>query len=89
VENDTIVAPARLQGSAIAVVRMSGHGRLAIAAGRFRGSRSPERSDSHRICSARFSAPTIHPRHGFALGVRAAAFLYGEDSVEVPPTADR
>jgi len=85
VENDTIVAPATAPGeSAIAVVRMSGPSALAIAARRFRGTRSPERSPSHRILFGSFRDPDDHPIDTVLLSVFRAPHSYtGEDVVEI------
>jgi tRNA modification GTPase len=85
VENDTIVALATAPGeSAIAIVRVSGPRALAIAAGSFRGSRSPERSGSHRILFGTFLDDTGLPIDTVLLSVFRAPHSYtGEDSVEV------
>jgi tRNA modification GTPase len=85
VENDTIVAPVTAPGeSAIAVVRMSGPSALAIAARRFRGTRSPERSPSHHILFGSFRDPDGHPIDTVLLSVFRAPHSYtGEHVVEI------
>ena len=84
-ENDTIVARATPLGeSAVAIVRLSGPSALAIAASRFRGSRSPERSASHRILFGEFLAPDGSPLDTVLLSVfRAPRSYTGEDVVEI------
>lgn len=84
-ENDTIVAPATPPGeSAIAVVRMSGPDAIAIATRRFRGTRTPERSESHRILFGE-----VLDAGGIALDTvllsifRAPRSYTGEDLVEI------
>jgi tRNA modification GTPase len=83
--NDTIVAPATAPGeSAIAVVRMSGPRALAIATRRFRGKRSPERSDSHRILFGTLLGPDDQPLDTVLLAIfRAPRSYTGEDVVEI------
>jgi len=85
VENDTIVAPATAPGeSAIAVVRMSGPKALLIAATRFRGKRSPERSESHRILFGAFLDPDGSELDTVLLSIfRAPRSYTGEDLVEI------
>ena len=84
-ENDTIVAPATVPGeSAIAVVRMSGPRALAIAASRFRGRRSPERSGSHRILFGTFLGSDASSLDTVLLSIfRAPRSYTGEDVVEI------
>ncbi|HEY2924302.1 MAG TPA: tRNA uridine-5-carboxymethylaminomethyl(34) synthesis GTPase MnmE [Candidatus Eisenbacteria bacterium] len=84
-ENDTIVAPATAPGeSAIAVVRMSGPRALAIAARRFRGKRSPERSASHRILFGTFLGSDDSSLDTVLLSIFRAPHSYtGEDVVEI------
>ncbi len=84
-ENDTIVAPATAPGeSAIAVVRMSGPGAIAIAARRFRGKRSPERSESHRILFGSLLGADGVSLDTVLLSIFRAPHSYtGEDVVEV------
>jgi tRNA modification GTPase len=84
-ENDTIAAPATAPGeSAIAVVRLSGPKALSIAAARFQGARSPERSESHRILFGRFRAPDGSPLDTVLLSIfRAPRSYTGEDLVEI------
>src|SRR3989442_7990653 len=63
---------------------MSGPRALAIAAGRFRGSRSPERSGSHRILFGTFLGADDSPLDTVLLSVFRAPHSYtGEDSIEV------
>jgi tRNA modification GTPase len=85
VENDTIVAPATAPGeSAIAVVRMSGPRALSIAADRFLGKRSPERSESHRILFGALLGADGTPLDTVLLSVfRAPRSYTGEDVVEI------
>jgi len=85
VENDTIVAPATAPGeSAIAVVRLSGPEALPIASKRFRGRRSPERSESHRILFGSFLDPNDRPLDQVLVSVfRAPRSYTGEDLVEI------
>jgi tRNA modification GTPase len=85
VENDTIVAPATAPGeSAIAVVRMSGPRALSIAAERFRGKRSPERSESHRILFGSLLGQDGSSLDTVLLSVfRAPRSYTGEDVVEI------
>ena len=84
-ENDTIVARATAPGeSAIAIVRLSGPSAVAIAASRFRGRRSPERSASHRILFGEFLAPDDSPLDSVLLSIFRAPHSYtGEDIVEI------
>ena len=84
-ENDTIVAPATAPGeSAIAVVRMSGPRALSIAAQRFQGKRSPERSESHRILFGALLGADGIPLDTVLLSVfRAPRSYTGEDVVEI------
>ncbi len=84
-ENDTIVAPATAPGeSAIAVVRMSGPKALSIAADRFQGKRSPQRSESHRILFGAFLGPDGISLDTVLLSVfRAPRSYTGEDVVEI------
>ncbi|HXF59775.1 MAG TPA: tRNA uridine-5-carboxymethylaminomethyl(34) synthesis GTPase MnmE [Candidatus Saccharimonadales bacterium] len=84
-ENDTIAAPATAPGeSAIAVVRLSGPKALSIAAARFQGARSPERSESHRILFGSFRAPDGSPLDTVLLSIfRAPRSYTGEDLVEI------
>jgi len=85
VENDTIVAPATAPGeSAIAVVRMSGPRALSIAADRFQGKRSPERSESHRILFGSLLGADGTPLDTVLISVfRAPRSYTGEDVVEI------
>jgi tRNA modification GTPase len=85
VENDTIAAPATAPGeSAIAVVRLSGPRALSIAAQRFQGARSPERSPSHRILFGSFRDSGGAPIDTVLLSVFRAPHSYtGEDLVEI------
>jgi tRNA modification GTPase len=85
VENDTIVAPATAPGeSAIAVVRMSGPNALSIAADRFQGKRSPQRSPSHRILFGALLGPDGIALDTVLLSVfRAPRSYTGEDVVEI------
>jgi tRNA modification GTPase len=85
VENDTIVAPATAPGeSAIAVVRMSGPRALSIAADRFQGKRSPQRSESHRILfGALLGADGIALDTVLLSVFRAPRSYTGEDIVEI------
>jgi len=85
VEDDTIAAPATAPGeSAIAVVRLSGPRALAIASRRFRGSRTPERSPSHRILFGSFLDPDGNPIDTVLLSIfRAPSSYTGEDVVEI------
>src|SRR5258705_13006942 len=63
---------------------MSGPSALAIAARRFRGTRSPERSPSHRILFGSFRDPDDHPIDTVLLSVFRAPHSYtGEDVVEI------
>lgn len=83
--NDTIVALATTPGeSAIAVVRLSGPAALPIAARRFNGRRSPERSPSHRILFGTFLSEDGSPIDTVLLSVfRAPRSYTGEDVVEI------
>jgi len=85
VENYTIVAPATAPGeSAIAVVRMSGPLALSIAASRFRGKRSPERSESHRILFGALLDAAGTPLDTVLVSIfRAPRSYTGEDVVEI------
>ncbi len=84
-ENDTIVAPATPPGeSAIAVVRMSGPDSIAIATRRFRGARSPERSDSHRILFGAVLDAAGSSLDTVLLSIfRAPRSYTGEDMIEI------
>src|SRR5258706_6719890 len=63
---------------------MSGPSALAIAAGRFRGTRSRECSRSHRILFGSFRDPDDHPIDTVLLSVFRAPHSYtGEDVVEI------
>ncbi len=86
-ENDTIVAPATAPGeSAIAIVRMSGPRALAIASLRFRGRRSPELSQSHRILFGAILGADGLPLDRVLLSIfRAPRSYTGEDVVGVVP----
>jgi len=85
VENDTIVAQATAPGeSAVAIVRMSGPRALAIASLRFRGKRSPERSESHRILFGAILGADGSPLDTVLLSIfRAPRSYTGEDVVEI------
>jgi len=85
VENETIVAQATAPGeSAIAVVRMSGPQALDIASRRFRGTRSPRDSGSHRILFGAFLGAGDTPLDTVLISVFRAPNSYtGEDVVEV------
>jgi tRNA modification GTPase len=85
VENETIVAQATAPGeSAIAVVRMSGPQALEIASRRFRGTRSPRDSGSHRILFGAFLGAGDTPLDTVLISVfRAPSSYTGEDVVEI------
>src|SRR5882672_747899 len=85
VENETIVAQATAPGeSAIAVVRMSGPQALEIASRRFRGTRSPRDSGSHRILFGAFLGAGDTPLDTVLVSVFRAPNSYtGEDVVEI------
>jgi tRNA modification GTPase len=84
-ENETIVAQATAPGdSAIAVVRMSGPQALDIASRRFRGTRSPRDSGSHRILFGAFLGGDDAPLDTVLISVFRAPHSYtGEDVVEI------
>ncbi|MBI4364227.1 MAG: tRNA uridine-5-carboxymethylaminomethyl(34) synthesis GTPase MnmE [Candidatus Latescibacteria bacterium] len=70
--------------SAIAVVRLSGPSALSIAARRFQGRRSPERSPSHRILFGTFLSADGSPIDTVLLSVfREPRSYTGEDVVEI------
>ena len=83
--DDTIVAPATAPGeSAVAIVRLSGPGALALAARHFRGKRSPEKSPSHRILFGQFVGRDETPVDTVLLSIfRAPRSYTGEDVVEI------
>jgi len=85
VENETIVAQATAPGeSAIAVVRLSGPRALDLASRRFRGTRSPRDSGSHRILFGTFLASDDSPLDTVLISVFRAPHSYtGEDVVEI------
>jgi tRNA modification GTPase len=81
---ETIVAPATAPGeAAVALVRLSGPGALALAARHFRGSRSPEETSSHRILYGRFVDDRGDPVDTVLVSIFRAPHSYtGEDVVE-------
>jgi tRNA modification GTPase len=81
---DTIVAPATAPGeAAVAMVRVSGPGALALSARHFRGSRSPEATPSHRILYGRFVDGRGDPVDAVLVSIFKAPHSYtGEDVVE-------
>ncbi len=84
-ENETIAAQATAPGeSAIAVVRMTGPLALEIASRRFRGTRSPRDSGSHRILFGSFLGADGSPLDKVLISVFRAPHSYtGEDMVEI------
>lgn len=81
---ETIVAPATAPGeAAVAMVRLSGPGALALAARHFRGSRSPQETSSHRILYGRFVDDRGDPLDTVLVSIFRAPHSYtGEDVIE-------